>query len=177
MKQTLLQVLPFAVALPMLLLLARRRGISARENLRLVWPRNPELAAWLALWVLWIAAVEWLMPYLDEPAPAVWELGRAAIAVKIIGIVVLAPIVEEISFRGFLFRLIERTRVGTTGAAVGTAALFAAAHVQYIGAPLALVFVDGLLYGLARKSSRSLYLCIIMHAIGNAYAAYQRIHG
>jgi hypothetical protein len=31
--------------------------------------------------------------------------------------------------------------------------------------------------GLARKTSRSVPLCIAMHSLGNAYAAYQRFHG
>jgi hypothetical protein len=49
--------------------------------------------------------------------------------------------------------------------------------VQYFGPELLQVFADGLLFGLARKTSRSVPLCILMHVLGNAYAAYQRFHG
>jgi membrane protease YdiL (CAAX protease family) len=91
--------------------------------------------------------------------------------------VLLAPAVEEIFFRGLVFRFIERTRLGANAAVVLAAALFAALHVQYFGLELLQVFADGIWFGLARKSSRSVPLCILMHALGNGYAAYQRFHG
>ena len=112
-----------------------------------------------------------------EPPPEVQRLALVVIVLKVVGMVLLAPTVEEILFRGFVFRLVERTQLGANGAVMIAAAVFAAAHVQYFGVELVQVFADGVVLGVARKTSRSVLLCILMHALGNAYAAYQRFHG
>jgi membrane protease YdiL (CAAX protease family) len=174
MRQAVLQVLPFAIALPAMMLIARRRGLSAREDLRLVWPSARQAAVWLPVWIAWMAIVEWGEARLGLSAPRHSGLGSAAVLVKVVGMVVLAPATEEIAFRGFVYRLIELSRFGASAAVVGSAAFFAAMHFQYDGLALLQTFLDGVVFGLARRTSRSVLLCTIMHALGNAYAAYQR---
>jgi membrane protease YdiL (CAAX protease family) len=161
-----------------MIFVARKRGLSWREDLRFVGPNLLQLAVWIPAWLVWLAATEWIWRLFGEPPPET-RLGLApvVVAIKVVGMVLLAPIVEEILFRGFVFRLVERTRLGSNGAVVIAAVLFAALHVQYFGLALLQVFADGVLLGLARKTSRSVPLCILMHALGNAYAAYQRFHG
>jgi membrane protease YdiL (CAAX protease family) len=178
LRPALLQVVPFAIALPLILIVARKRGFSLRDDLCLVWPNPVQAAVWIAVWILWLALSEWALRVFGEPAPEVREgLAPLVVVLKVVGMVVLAPAVEEIAFRGLLFRLVERTRLGANGAVILAALVFAALHVQYFGLGLLQVFTDGVLFGLARKTSRSVPLCIAMHSLGNAYAAYQRFHG
>ena len=55
LHQVLWQVVPFAIALPVMFLVARKRGLSLREDLRLVWPNRLQVAVWIPAWILWLA--------------------------------------------------------------------------------------------------------------------------
>jgi membrane protease YdiL (CAAX protease family) len=178
LQEALLKVVPFAIALPVALLVAHMRGFSFRDDVRLVWPDWGQAAVWVTIWLAWVALAEWGSRQLGYPPPEVREgVPLVVIAILVVGMVVLAPTLEEILFRGLLFRFFERMRLGSNGAVIVTAALFTALHFQYHGLDLLQVFLDGVLFGLARKTARSVPLCILMHALGNAYAAYLRFHG
>jgi membrane protease YdiL (CAAX protease family) len=57
------------------------------------------------------------------------------------------------------------------------AAGWAAVHFQYDPATRVLIFLDGLVLGTARLRSRSTYVPIVMHALGNLYSIYQSLAG
>lgn len=83
----------------------------------------------------------------------------------IIGTVVITPFVEELYFRGFLFKgllLHQKPWV----AYVGSALLFAVLH-----PPLAAVievFIVGILLAYTLKETRSIWPCVLIHALNNA---------
>lgn len=79
-----------------------------------------------------------------------------------------APIGEEVAFRGVLYPAL-RARVGVTPAAALSAAVFAVAH-GYGVAGFAEVFWSGILWAVAYERTRSLWPCIIAHAVGNLAA-------
>ena len=95
----------------------------------------------------------------------VWEGVFLAIAV-----VVVAPLVEERFFRGWLQLALEKT-LGTRRylAPVFTGLAFAAAHPAYSFAP---VLVLGLLNGFVMLRFRSLSACVVAHAVHNALALW-----
>ncbi len=78
---------------------------------------------------------------------------------------VVAPIVEEIVFRGLLFGWL-RPRWGIAVAAAASALGFAAAH----GIPLLIpaLFLQGVIFALVYERSGSLWPPIIMHGVFNA---------
>jgi membrane protease YdiL (CAAX protease family) len=84
--------------------------------------------------------------------------------------VVVAPLTEEVLFRGFLFKGIEGSRLGVNGAVVLSALGWTLGHIQYNFAVLVTVFVGGLLLGTARHRSNSIYVPILMHVIWNGIA-------
>ncbi|CAA6826098.1 MAG: CAAX amino terminal protease self-immunity [uncultured Sulfurovum sp.] len=88
----------------------------------------------------------------------------------VIAVVVAAPIVEEIIFRGFLLKGFSQTFMGVHGAVFVTAVLWAVIHQQYEIAYLIAIFVIGLAFGYARVLSNSLYIPMIMHALMNFLA-------
>ncbi|MGA7158482.1 MAG: type II CAAX endopeptidase family protein [Acidobacteriaceae bacterium] len=100
--------------------------------------------------------------------PTGWEapsgLGKSALSA------LSAAIVEEIMFRGFLFRLIARL-AGTWWALLVTAALFGAAHAFNPGATLvssmAIAIEAGVLLGAAYALTQRLWLPIGLHAAWN----------
>ena len=87
---------------------------------------------------------------------------QAALAISLVVLVVLAPIAEELMFRGLCFAAMGRY------ALPGSAALFALAH----GLPvlLAPIFVAGLVLGWVRARSGSLYPGMAVHMTLNAVA-------
>ena len=86
-------------------------------------------------------------------------------------IIVVAPIFEEIFFRGFLYRIL-RGRLGLWPALVIGGSLFGAVHATS-GGPLAVALIAplGFLLCLIYERSGSLYPCIALHALNNGLVA------
>lgn len=52
------KVAPPVFAIVVALWVSRLRGLSWREDIRLVWPRPRVLLAWLGFWVAWMVVTE-----------------------------------------------------------------------------------------------------------------------
>jgi len=99
--------------------------------------------------------------------PPRWEPDRAVpFALNAAVVVVVAPIVEELTFRGVGFALLGR--FGSVLAVVGTSVAFAAAHGLVNG--FAALFLFGLAVALLRLRTGSIYPGMLMHASFNALA-------
>jgi membrane protease YdiL (CAAX protease family) len=94
---------------------------------------------------------------LSEPQPAVLFVASAALAIGV------APILEEIIFRGFLMNTLVN-RVGPVTGIVGSAAFFGALHGWPACVP---IFFVGLLLGLVYWKTGSLWVNIGCHAAFN----------
>ena len=87
--------------------------------------------------------------------------------------VVVAPISEEVAFRGFLFRGLSASWLGVSGTIVRNSAAWAAMHVQYDWLTLSQIFLIGLLLGWIRWASGSTLLTIRLHMLANLAASVQ----
>ena len=96
---------------------------------------------------------------LTNTAPGAWVI------VLILIVVVGAPIVEEIVYRGAVQTHLQKT-AGTAVAFIGTAVLFAAIHMSLI--EFAGLFVFALVLGYTRLRSATLGLPIVTHMAFNA---------
>ncbi|MGP0062963.1 MAG: CAAX prenyl protease-related protein [Isosphaeraceae bacterium] len=99
------------------------------------------------------------------PAGARWGF----IAVRMLGLVILVPLIEELFWRSFLMRWLidqEFTRVSvgrvTPIAAVLTSLLFATAHPEWLPALL-----TGFLWAWLLWQTKSLGACVASHAVAN----------
>jgi membrane protease YdiL (CAAX protease family) len=81
--------------------------------------------------------------------------------------VVAAPLFEEVMFRGFLFHGFRASFLGTGGAIVLTALLWAAMHIQYNLYGMAFIAGTGILLGIARARTGSLIVPLSLHAALN----------
>ncbi|HEY2995351.1 MAG TPA: type II CAAX endopeptidase family protein [Methylomirabilota bacterium] len=94
---------------------------------------------------------------------------RTAVAVTVLATVVLAPIFEEVIFRGVLYGSL-RARLGMWPALVLSALVFALAH-GYGVAGFASVFLSGGLWAWSYERTRSLLPAIAAHMANNAAVA------
>ena len=104
-----------------------------------------------------------------EQQPIVNEFPRSGVgaALFVLVAVVMAPLFEEIVFRGFLFRGFANSW-GWVWGALASAAVFGLAHLQLdVFVPLAAL---GFVLAWAYKRTGSLWSCIAMHGIFNAIA-------
>ena len=92
---------------------------------------------------------------------------RGSIFVLVLGIVIAAPIIEEVFFRGFLIKGLSATFIGEYGAILISSLMWAAVHVQYDVYHLVIIFLLGIFLGVARVKSGSLFLVILLHSTVN----------
>jgi CAAX protease family protein len=175
---TLAKVALPAVAIAAVLAISRRRGIAWKEDLGLGWPKPRVVTLWLGVWVAWVAVGEVATRTLGLDDAVPWKPYPLPIMVlRIVAIGLIGPAAEELVVRGIVYYRIGRTRLGPAGAVVAGAALWAAAHVQYAWPTVALIFLDGLVLGLARHRSRSTFVAMLMHVSGNLYSIAQSLGG
>jgi membrane protease YdiL (CAAX protease family) len=111
-------------------------------------------------------AHETLRALLERPTDP-WAL--AVIAAVVVG----APIIEEIAYRGGLHAALVRIGIGRIGAIVVGSAIFASMHVASIppdslAGALAMLFVLAIVLGLLRERTGGLVAPIVAHALFNA---------
>jgi membrane protease YdiL (CAAX protease family) len=84
-----------------------------------------------------------------------------------VGGAIIAPFVEEIFFRGFIFAGLRQV-YGWQKSAIISSALFALVHLQWTAIPP--IFVLGYIFAYLYNRSRSLWPAILMHGFSNVIA-------
>ena len=126
-------------------------------------------AAYVAV-TIWSLGIEFLdVPeWLKVPDNATDILETAGLPLTIITVAVLAPIGEEIVFRGFAIPGLA-SRLGITVAILITSAVFALIHLPGLGVGiLPVTFILGLAFAFVYHKTKSLILAIATHALHNA---------
>jgi membrane protease YdiL (CAAX protease family) len=154
-----------------------RKGLAVGDYLALNAPRAGDLARWILLAAALMLCFEFLSILMQRqtvPSFMVEAYRTARFAPLIYAAVVLAgPVFEEILFRGFLFKGLERSRLGARGAIIFTALLWSVIHVQYDFLDMFNVFALGIVLGAARASTGSTCLTIAMHVLNNLVSMIQ----
>jgi membrane protease YdiL (CAAX protease family) len=169
-----------AVQVGMLALAARLARWPAGEYLGLVRPAaGPALIA-IAILIVFLLGYDALTYLLgrDIVTPFQVDTYRTArdsgtLSLLWLTFVVVAPVAEEIMFRGFLFRGWVRSERSAIPVILVISLLFAAIHVQYDWFGMLQVFFIGLLLAIARWRSGSTLLTILMHMLANLWATVE----
>lgn len=111
------------------------------------------------------------MVFLDELALTAQPFWLLAVAM-----VIIAPIYEEVIFRGFIWTGLSQSRLGVWGASVLTSVIFALIHFQYGWVELVSIVLLAMLFSYARYISGSLYLPIVLHILNNGLAMWQYVN-
>ena len=159
---------------------ARWRGWRPRDYLALVVPRRGELLFGIACLGMLLIAFDLLSLALGRDVVPefmrdsyVSSRNSNALVPFFIAVAVVAPITEEIVFRGFLFRGLSASFLGVSGTLIVTAVVWAGMHVQYDWFILGQIVVIGLVLGWLRWASGSTLLTIILHMLTNLAACIQ----
>ncbi len=165
------------------------RGLAAAALLAVFWPRYRELfdvpatpagewilalGAGFAVAVLWMALdAGWAhmgeAPSGFVPLDAAGSLDPVLIALRLFGFVLVVPVMEELFWRSFLMRRIDRVeflaldpRATTLAALALSSAVFALAHSAWLAG-----LVAGVVYGTIYRRTGNLRACVASHATSN----------
>ena len=167
------------VSLPFLVFITSTRAKPVSEYLGLKRPRLLQTVVHVAVYLAFLLALDTGKSWLDWNVvpPFMTDVVRTAgsLPLLILAVVVAAPVFEELFFRGFMFRGIADSSLGTLAAIAITATVFAAIHVQYDIIGIAEVFLMGLWLAGVRAMTGSTTLTILLHAAGNLLAVVQTI--
>jgi len=163
----------FFVLFPFIILASSFKSQSFRETLGFYKFSWKSLGLWLlALFGFLIVqgVVESLLH--AEVADFMKAMSGSRNVLLFLTLVILAPIIEEMIFRGYLFKAWRYSRIGLTGTLLVTSAIFVSAHWgQYDISRNIFLFLFSILLGLARERTGSLWGPLILHAANNTVPA------
>jgi membrane protease YdiL (CAAX protease family) len=163
----------YAIVLGLVLLIARG-GAVTRELLALRLPPSWARAlGWaLLVFVLVLIVGAALDPFLDAGeeqglAPSGWDADRAAaFAANALVVVAIAPLVEELTYRGLGYSLLRP--YGMASAIIGVGVAFGLAHGLVEALPILALFGMGLAF--LRERTDSVYPPMLLHGAFNGFA-------
>ena len=162
---------PFTIGL-ILLFAKGRKEITVRQYLCLQTVGWKELCKWLLAVLVFIGCVDTLTLLIHRPVVPDFMTSAYTTAyftpLLWLAFIIVAPITEEVFFRGFLFKGIENSRLGVVGAAVTTSLAW-----SIYG--MLVLFAGGLLLAVSRIKSNSIYPPIAMHILQNLIATVEVI--
>ena len=157
------------ICTPLTLLFTKlRKNISVKNYIGFKEPLKREWVQWLLILAAFLFLSDGISLLLHQTIvpPFMVDAYKTASSLPtfLFAIVVVAPIFEEIFFRGFLFQGIRYSRLGPIGAIGITSLLWAVIHLQYDIYGIATIFALGLLFGIARLKTDSIHLLMVMHS-------------
>lgn len=163
--------------LTVILFIKLRKGFSIKEYLCLNVPTSKTLLTWVAVLVL-IILVEDVTTYLlgKEVVPQTmidtYNSSRYGF-LMLLCVLLLAPISEEVIFRGFMLMGMKPKEGCPVWIIMFVSLLWAMLHIQYDIYYMAIVFISGILFGVAQVRTNSIIVPITLHFVGNLIATVE----
>ncbi|MEA3210337.1 MAG: protease family protein [Chthoniobacter sp.] len=163
-----------AVWLALWAIISFRKGPRFRDYLALRGFRPTHFLLWLGALVGVVSAGDWFVQAMGDTSGSTFMLnlldaGRH-LPLLVVALVVGAPVLEEVLFRGFMYRGMAAS---WRGAAILVPNVFwVVLHVQYAWPTLTVLFFMGLVFGLARQFSGSTLLPLTLHVVSNAISIF-----
>lgn len=152
-----------------------RVGLDFRQYLgiRAIPPR--EWLRWMLVTLVIVAQMD-IVLYLvkGELLPVQWvEIYRSVHSPWLfwLALIVATPVFEELIYRGFLFEGIRASRLGGVGAVMITTLIWTLVHQEYDPLEFAMIFIFGLVLGMARLRTGSILLTMGLHMLHNLIAS------
>lgn len=162
----------FFILIPMLLLISEFKTQSFKQTLAFVPVQLKALKFWFSIWFAYMVLGFFLDKFVTIPIDDFTRLmsGSKHLGIAIVT-VLFAPLLEEIIFRGYLFKVLRSTWLGFSGTLTITSVLFTLIHAgQYNAIILSQLLVFSLILGLAREKTGSIYTPWLLHGLNNLVA-------
>jgi membrane protease YdiL (CAAX protease family) len=168
------------ICTPLTLLFTKlRKNISVKSYIGFREPLKREWVEWLLILAAFLFLSDAVTFLLDRPIVPPFMVNAykttSSLPILLFAIIIVAPIFEEIFFRGFLFQGIRYSRLGPIGAIGITSFIWAVIHVQYDIYGITTLFALGLLLGIARLKTGSIHLLMVMHSITSVVATIEMV--
>lgn len=161
----------YLVVLAFMYTVATRSGMSFGQAVSWRWP-GTRAFAYLGAGVLFSILLQGLARLLPMPKSLpIDNFFRTPLEAWVLSIfgTTLAPLIEELFFRGFLYPVVAR-RLGAVFAVAFTSVAFCAIHVQQLGrawGPVLIVFLIGLALTIIRAATKSVAAGVLTHLAYN----------
>lgn len=181
MLNSIIRVAPFIILLAVIALRVRQGRISTAD---LGWRRPRSFFAAAGWWLGFVAlavAVELVLYHYGRLELGGFKHTGFQAALRIVGMILLAPVAEELLFRGMFLSWLTKKLSNPHIAVAVQAAVFVALHnFTYSGTfsgGVAIVqsFVDACLFAYARRNTGSIFVPIAMHMTGNTIAVVEML--
>jgi uncharacterized protein len=168
------------ICIPLTLLFTKlRKNISIKNYIGFREPLTREWVKWLLILAAFLFLSDAVSLLLHQPIapPFMVDAYKTAsfVPALLFAIIIVAPIFEEIFFRGFLFQGIRYSRLGPIGAIGMTSFFWAVIHLQYDIYVIVTLFALGLLLGIARLKTGSIHLLMVMHSVTSLVATIEMV--
>jgi len=168
------------ICIPLTLWFAKlRKNISVKEYIGFREPRKREWVLWLLVLAAFLFLSDGVSILLHQPVvpPFMVDAYKTAsfLLPLLFAVIIVAPIFEEILFRGFLFQGIRYSPLGPIGAIGITSFLWAVIHLQYDAYGITTLFALGVLFGIARLKTDSIHLLMVMHSLVSLVATVETV--
>lgn len=176
----IIRTLPFLVVVLVLAILTKRKKIEP-QDLDIRKPFSfKSYFIWVSCFLIYSLLTEFSLFSFNILEVSKWDHTISSSIILIFGIIILAPIAEELLFRGLILNVLTKKKINIHLAILIQACFFVLLHnftyentlSSHIG--IAQSLIDGILYGYARKYTKSIYTPITMHMTGNAIAIIER---
>ena len=149
----------------------QKRGLDLTNELGLFFFKKSVFFKSILLLALFLVLEEIYMRVLDIVVPVSFLkfILSEPLILGVLTTIVIAPILEEFIFRGFLFSQLKNT-LGNWGAISLSSLAWTSLHFQYELKILFILFLFGLILGFLRWKYNSLFLVMVLHAVNNLVA-------
>jgi membrane protease YdiL (CAAX protease family) len=177
LTKILLRVLPFLVII-IVLIIRIKKGKLSKDNLAIRKPEtNLKAFIWCVSFFIFCILTELILFQfkLLEFKTYVFDIKTSLL--KIVGMVLIAPVAEELLYRGLFLTKLIQFKINKHLAIFIIAILFVLVHsfvfenTLFSKIGITQIFIDATLFGYARLTTKSIYTPITMHITGNLIAS------
>jgi len=159
----------FGIAL-LLLIVIKWKANNFKLQLGLFTPNIKSILIWLVAVVVLGMGLEFVGQQFDlfqsDFMEQIWN-NTTHYSWLFVAVALIAPVFEELLFRGLLLDSLDRIGLRMHGAAIVSSVLFAVVHLQYDWSIMIAITLLGMVLAYSRYYSRSLYVPIILHFVNN----------
>jgi len=160
------------VLVPVIYLASNFKSQSWKDTLGIKAFKSNSLYSWLGILVIFFLGQAAILTLIDPPLTEFTDTVSSSKSILFAIVMILfAPIVEDIVFRGYLFKAWRYTRMGLYGTLTLTSLLFMALHYgQYHWSTMLFLFILSFMLGFSREKTGSVLVPIIIHSVNNLMA-------